>query len=182
MVTANGKTGTSLSNLFEQTKDQHTAKSLQPGSTATPFSTFFWAAMETMKTTQELVDWSISEAQFADNIEWDMMNNGQIFKGKKVVMSWLKAEGYGSQKEPVVINKIATKEWGVWEYWNIGTLTKEIVEFAKQSGWKFPHDPETLIGRSYKVPVAFIYHINAAGKIDLVREYLDTQSLMEQFK
>jgi len=32
------------------------------------------------------------------------------------------------------------------------------------------------------VPVCFIYHINAAGKIDLVREYVDVGSVIAQFK
>lgn len=52
----------------------------------------------------------------------------------------------------------------------------------RNSSWKFPHDPKTLIGRTYKLPVCFVYHINAQGKIDKVREYLDTSSLMAQFE
>ncbi len=173
----------SLSTLFEETRDQRTGTSLQPGSTATPFSTFFWASMKAMeKTTPEADDWVIAEAQFADDVEWDMMNNGQIRKGKQEVMPWLKAGGYGSHKEPVIICNVATKEWGVWEYWNIGTVTEEIIEFARQSKWQFPADPRSLIGRTYKVPVCFVYHLNAQGKIDRVHEYLDTQSLMAQFE
>jgi hypothetical protein len=178
-----GSPTTSLSTLFEETRDQRTDKSLQPGSTATPFSTFFWAALKaTLKTTPEADDWVIPEAQFADDVEWDMMNNGQIRKGKQEVIPFLKAGGYGSHKDPVAICNVATKEWGVWEYWNIGTLSEEIVDFARQSKWSFPGDPRSLIGRTYKIPVCFVYHLNAQGKIDLVREYLDTQSLMTQFE
>ncbi len=43
------KTNTNLKNpleiLFNETEAQRTGESLQPGSTATPFSTFFWAAL-----------------------------------------------------------------------------------------------------------------------------------------
>jgi len=78
--------------------------------------------------------------------------------------------------------QLATKEWGIWEYWNIGTITEDIIEFAKQSEWPFPGDPRSLVGRRYKVPACFVYHINAEGKIDLVREYLDVGSVMTQFK
>ena len=149
-------------------------KDLEQDSTATSFSTFFWAASHD--------DWATAAAQFADDIEWDMMSNNQIRKGKKEVIPWLKAGKYGSQKEPVVISNRADKEWRVWEYWNIGTLTEDIVEFAKQSEWPFSVNPRSLVGRRYKVPVCFVYYINAEGKIDLVRGYLDVGSVMAQFK
>ncbi|HXY86861.1 MAG TPA: hypothetical protein VEG44_00310 [Candidatus Acidoferrales bacterium] len=100
-------------------------KDLEQDSTTTPFSTFFWAASHD--------DWGTATACFADDIEWDMMSNNQICKGKKEVIQWLKASKYTSQKEPVVISNRADEEWGAWEYWNIGTLTEDAVEFAKQS-------------------------------------------------
>jgi len=149
-------------------------RNLERGSTATPFSTFAWAALKD--------DWATAEAQFADGIEWHMMPNNQIRKGKAEVFSFLKASKYASQKEPVPISNRADKEWGVWEYWNVGTIDEGIVEFAKQSKWPFPGDLRALIGRKYKVPVCFIYHINAMGKIDLVREYLDVASVMTQLR
>jgi hypothetical protein len=68
------------------------------------------------------------------------------------------------------------------EYWNIGTVSEGVVEFAKQSKWSFPGAPHSLVGRTYKVLVCFVYHINTDGKIDLVREYLDVGSLMVQFE
>ena len=46
----------------------------------------------------------------------------------------------------------------------------------------FPGDINSIIGKKYKVPVCFIYHINAKGQIDLLREYLDTASVINQFK
>jgi len=80
-------------------------KDFEQDSTATPFSTFFWATSHD--------DWATATAQFADDVEWDMMSNNQIRKGKKEVIPWLKASKYASQKEPVVISNRADKEWGV---------------------------------------------------------------------
>ena len=147
---------------------------LEQGSTATPFSTFFWAAWKD--------DWTTAEAQLADDIEWDMMPNNQIRKGKAEVLPFLRASKYASAKEPVPILNRADKEWGVWEYWNVGTIDEGIVEFAKQSKWPFPADISTVIGKKYKVPVCFVYHINEHGQIDLLREYTDVGSVMAQFK
>ncbi len=179
------KTNTTLKNpleiLYNETEAQRTGESLKPGSTATPFSTFFWAALSYTHKRVE-ADRLTAEAPLADDIEWDLMNNGQIRKGKKEVTSFLWAGGFGSYKEPVAISNVATKEWGVWEYWNIGTLSEGIIEFARQSKWPFPADAHSLIGRTYRIPVGFVYHINAQGKIDIVRECLDTQSLMAQFQ
>jgi hypothetical protein len=108
-------------------------------------------------------DLTTAEAQLADDVEWDLMPYNHIIKGTKEVIPWLKA-GAASQKEPVVISDLATKGWGVFELWNIGTLTEDTVEFGKQLGWPFPEDPISLIGRKHKVPVCFVYHINAEDR------------------
>jgi hypothetical protein len=151
-----------------------TYEDLEPGSTATPFSRFFWAAYRD--------DWATATAQLAEDIEWDMMSNNQIRKGLTEVMPFLRASKYASAKEPVPILNRADKEWGVWEYWNVGTISAGIVEFAKQSKWPFPADISRVIGETYKVPVCFVYHINAKGQIDLLREYVDVGSVIAQFK
>ena len=148
-------------------------EALQPGSTATPFSTFIWALVSG--------DLATAEAQLTSDIEWDLMPYNHVLKGKEQVIPWLKA-GAASRKEPVAINNVATKEWGVFELWNIGTVTEELVAFGKQQGWPFPEDPNSLIGRRYKVAQCFVYHINAEGKIDLMRQYLDAGSVWAQFK
>jgi limonene-1,2-epoxide hydrolase len=128
-------------------------------------------------------DWRRAETLLNDDIEWDMMPNSQIRKGKKEVMPFLKASWTAANNRiPTVINNVATKEWGVMEYWNIGTISEGVIEFAKQSKWPFVRDLPNLIGRTYKVPVCFIYHINQQGKIDLVREYLDVGSMLTQFE
>ena len=126
-------------------------------------------------------DLTTAEAQLADDVEWDIGPHNYILKGKKEIVPWLKAGG-ASQKEPIVINSFATKEWGVCELWNIGTLTEDAVESGKQLRWPFPGDPNSLVGRRYKVAQCYVYHINAEGKIDLMREYLDAGSLWAQLK
>ena len=126
------------------TQDKITNSNLEQGSTATPFSTFVWAALRD--------DWTTAEAQLADDIEWDMMPNNQIRKGKKDVLLFLKTSKYASKKEPEPISNRADKEWGVWEYWNVGTIGEGIVDFAKQSAWPFPADPSTVIGKEIQNP------------------------------
>lgn len=148
-------------------------EALQPGSKATPFSTFLWAVVSG--------DIATAESQITDDIEWGLIPYNKALKGKDEVIPWLKA-GSQSQKKPTTISNVATKNWGIFEYWNIGTVTEELVKFGNQQDWPWPRDPNALIGREYKVAQCFVYHINAAGKIDLMRQYLDAGSVWAQFK
>ena len=117
----------------------------------------------------------------ADGIEWDQMPYNQKVRGKKDVMKWLTA-GSKSEKKPEVINDVLADKWGVFEYWNIGTATKELIEFGVKQGWPFPNDPTSLIGQTYRVAQCFVYHLDDAGRIDLMRQYLDAGSVWAQFK
>jgi len=117
-----------------------------------------------------------------ENCEWILMPNMKSFKGKKDVVELCKGGKLASDKIPEIMFDIATSEWGVFEYINHGTITKDLSAFAVTSGWQFPTDPSTLVGQQYAVPVCFIYHINEKGKIYLLHEYLDLGSLMKQFK
>ena len=148
-------------------------EALRQGSTATPGSTFIWAAVSG--------DVAVAVAQLADDVEWILMPNNQIIKGKEEAISWLKA-GAAGQKELVAISNLATKEWGVFEFWEIGTFTEDVAAFFKQQGWPFPEDPISLVGRQHKVAKCFVYHLNVEGKIDVVREYLDASSVMAQLR
>ena len=148
-------------------------EALKPGSRATPFSIFLWAVVSG--------DIATAESQITDDIEWGLMPYSKVLKGKGEVIPWLKA-GSASQKEPITISNVATKEWGIFEYWNIGTVTEELVEFGNQQEWPWPRDPKSLLGRKYRVAQCFVYHINPAGKIDFMRQYLDVGSVWAQFK
>jgi ketosteroid isomerase-like protein len=63
---------------------------------------------------------------------------------------------------------------------NRGVITESLSALVATSGRQLASDPSTLVGRKYEVPVCFVYHLNAQGKIYLLREYLDLASLMEQ--
>ena len=120
-------------------------EALQPGSTATPFSTFIWAVVSG--------DVATAEAQLADDVEWDLMPYDHMLKGKEEVIPWLKAGGL-SRKEPVVISNLATRERGVFELWNIGTLTEDVVEFGKQQGGRFRETRAVSLAGATKWPSA----------------------------
>ena len=112
------------------------------GQRATPLSTLIFGVASG--------DMGAVEAQLADDIEWYQMPYNQKVKGKKAVMTWLKA-GSTSEKKPEIINNVLIGKWGVFEYWNVGTATKELIEFGEKQGWPFPRDPRSLIGQKYRV-------------------------------
>jgi hypothetical protein len=149
------------------------SETVKQGSKATPFSTLIWAVASG--------DLATAEAQLADDIEWGLMPYIKVLKGKDEVMLWLKA-GSADQKEPLTITNAATKDWGVFEYWNIGTVSEEVIKFGNEQKWPWPKDPESFLGQKYKVAQCFVYHINSEGKIDFMRQYLDTQSIWAQLK
>lgn len=150
-----------------------TTESLQPGSKATPFSTFLWAVVSG--------DIATAEAQVTDDVEWALMPYSKVLKGKGQVIPWLTAAG-ADKKQPIVITNVATKDWGVFEYWNIGTVSEEVIKLGNAQNWPWPKDPSSFLGQPYRVAQCFTYHLNAEGKIDFMRQYLDTGSVWAQLK
>ncbi len=148
-------------------------EALTPGSKATPFSTFIWAVVSE--------DIAAAEAQITDNIEWALMPYNKVIKGKDEVIPWLRA-GSADQKKPLVITNVATQDWGVFEYWNIGTMSEEVIKFGTEQKWPWPKDPHSYLGQKYRVAQCFVYHINPEGKIDFMRQYLDAGSVWAQLK
>ena len=111
-----------------------------------------------------------------------MMPTGTTFKGKKACMDMCKAGKFGFDRtDPEISFDAATAEWGVMEYMNQGTVTNELSTLAEKTGWQFPQDPSKLVGRKYKVPVCFVYRLNAKRKIYSFHEYTDLASLMKTF-
>jgi hypothetical protein len=109
------------------------------GSTTTPFSTFIFAVVAG--------DVATAEAQIADDIEWGLMPYNKVIKGKKEVIPWLRAAA-ADQKKPVVITNALAKDRGVFEYWNIGTVSEEVIAFGNAQKWAWPKDPKSFLGPS----------------------------------
>jgi hypothetical protein len=148
-------------------------EALKPGSTATPLSALVWAvASEDIATVETLI---------SDDIEWGLMPYNKVLKGKDEVLLMLRT-GSADQKKPITITNVATKDWGVFEYWNIGTVSEELIKYGNEHQWPWPKDPWSLVGQSYRVAQCFVYHINSEGKIDFMRQYLDAGSVWAQFK
>ena len=146
---------------------------LQQGSRATPFSIFLWAIVSG--------DIATAEAQITEDIEWGLMPYNKVLKGRDQVIPWLKAAS-ADQKKPVVISNVATKNWGVFEYWNVGIVSSEVIKFGNEQGWPWPKDPDTFLGQEYRVAQCFTYHLDANGKIKFMRQYLDTSSIWAQLE
>ncbi len=146
---------------------------LTPGSKATPFSTLIWAVVSG--------DIATVEAQITDDIEWGLMPYNKVLKGKEEVLPWFRTAS-ADQKNPIVITNVVTKDWGVFEYWNIGTVSEEVITFGNEQRWPWPKDPKSFLGQKYRVAQCFVYHINPEGKIDFMRQYLDTGSVWAQLK
>ncbi len=149
------------------------SEAVTPGSKATPFSTFIWAVVSE--------DIAAAEVQITDDIEWALMPYNKVLKGKEEVIPWLRA-GSADQKRPIVITNVATRDWGVFEYWNIGTISEEVIKFGTEQKWPWPKDPHGYLGQTYRVAQCFVYHINPEGKIDFMRQYLDAGSVWAQLK
>ncbi len=148
-------------------------EALEPGSRATPFSTFLWAVVSG--------DIATAEAQITDDIEWGLMPYNKVLRGKDQVIPWLKAAA-ADQKEPIVITNAATNDWGVFEYLNIGRVSEEVIKFGNEQQWPWPKDPTSFLGRKDRIAQCFTYHINSQGKTDFMRQYLDTGSVWAQFR
>jgi hypothetical protein len=102
-------------------------------------------------------------------------------KGKNEVIPWLK-DAAADQKEPVVITNAIAKDWDVFEYWNIGKVSDEVIKFGNEQKWLWPKDPKEFLGQKYRVAQCFVYHLNSDRKIDFLRQYLDTGTVWMQFK
>jgi hypothetical protein len=157
-------------------------ETLEPGSTATPSSKLIWAVAAGDIATGDIATVeALYEERVTDDIEWGLMPYNKVLKGKAEVIPMLRA-GSADQKKPVVITNAVADDWGVFEYWNIGTFSEEVMRFGNEQKWPWPRDPTTFLGQKYRVAQCFVYHITPEGKIDFMRQYLDTGSVWAQFK
>jgi hypothetical protein len=127
-------------------------------------------------------DFDTMASTIADDCEWVMMPNMQRFKGKAACAELCKKGKLASDKTPDIMTDFATSEWGVFEYMNNGTITKELVHLGTlDPSFKLSADDSALVGKTYSVAVCFVYRLNAQGKIQQLHEYLDMEGLKKQF-
>jgi len=122
-----------------------------------------------------------AKAQLADDIVWNLMPNGAVLKGKEQVYHFLKPAFLSVEdRRPELLSNVAARDWGVFEYWNVGTVDERVIDFARSCWGSLPADLPNIVGLEFRVPVCFVYHVNAQEKVDLVREYMDTGSFVTQ--
>ena len=129
-------------------------------------------------------------AHFDQNCEWNLVTASKLFRGHAELRTFL-TEGLGAsmtREKPDVRSEFGTDKWGVFEYVSRGKFSKDALRFAHVIGetkasfsTRFGKAVTTLIirlfflGRTFEVPVCFIYHVNELGLIDRVHEYAATR-------
>lgn len=129
-------------------------------------------------------------AHFDQNCEWTLVTASKLFHGHAELRQFL-TEGLGAamtREKPDVKAEFGTDEWGVFEYVSRGRFSKDALHFAHGIGetkasliTRFGKGVTTLIirlffiGRTFEVPVCFLYHVNEHGLIDRVHEYAATR-------
>lgn len=120
-----------------------------------------------------------AKAQLADDVVWNLMPNGAALKGKEQVYEFLKPAFLSvADRRPELLGNVSLGDWGVFEYWNVGTIDERVIDFARSCWGTLPADASGKVGQEFRIPVCFVYHVNAAEKVDLVREYMDTGSFV----
>jgi hypothetical protein len=149
------------------------ADALLNGPGATPFSKLIYHLTR--------AEDEAAEAQMADDIEWILMPTLQSIRGREQTFQAIKAFWMSvRERKPELLNNVANRDWGVFEYWNIGVVDEEVLEIARATWGPLPSDISSIVGQTYKMPVCFVYRINTEGKVDLVREYLDPATFIRE--
>jgi len=128
-------------------------------------------------------DYETASEAFDDECEWLMMSKMRKPKGKKSCIE-LCMQGFNVLDKPLeILFNTSTPDWGVFEYINRGVVTKDLnVLDMYDPDFKHAEDLTLHVGKEYFVAVCFVYHTNSLGKIYLVHEYFDLESLKNQLK
>jgi hypothetical protein len=126
-------------------------------------------------------DWDAVLGYFAPDCAWTLMPPGTVFRGPAEIAAFMKSgfSAAAERKEADVRNEFATSEWGVFEYTSRGVIdAQRAAQFAEKIKAAGPAAGglagQSLEGRTFEIPVCFIYHVNASGQIDKVNEYAAT--------
>jgi hypothetical protein len=128
-------------------------------------------------------------SHFDPSCEWTLVTSSKTFRGHAELRQFL-FSGTGAsmiREKPDVKAEFVSDEWGVFEYISRGRVSKDALQFTEVIGV-----PEVsfiarlgrtlatfffhlfFTGRTFEVPVCFIYHVNSQGLIDRVHEYAAT--------
>lgn len=123
-------------------------------------------------------DWDAMSGYFAPDCTWTLMPPGTVFRGPAEIAAFMKSgfSAAAERQEADVRNEFATSEWGVFEYTSRGVIdAQRAAQFAEKIKAAGPAAGglagQSLEGRTFEIPVCFIYHVNASGQIDKVNEY-----------
>ncbi len=118
------------------------------------------------------------------------MTQGVVFRGRDEVIGFIR-EGFdaaATRDEPEVRNAFSTTEWGVYEYTSRGTVNRNrATAFAKRLSGGRPIITGVVArivglvmgGKTFEIPVCFIYHVDPDGLIDQVNEYVGKRGIPE---
>lgn len=125
---------------------------------------------------------------YDQNCEWKLVTSKKTYHGQLEVRNFI-LSGFSSaiiREEPDIVTEFASGEWGAFEYISRGRVGKNAVKFSNEIDSsinffghikKFAQDKLFGLlfeGKTFEVPVCFIYHVNSKGLIDQVHEYAAT--------
>ncbi len=122
----------------------------------------------------------------APDCQWKLVTSGKVYQGHKALREFLSGGwGGGVERQPEVIAEFGKENWATYEYVSRGRFSKDAVKFVIEIEKKQKH-PLVRLGRivgirllyiflkgkTFEIPVCFIYHANDNGLIDQVHEYV----------
>jgi hypothetical protein len=135
-------------------------------------------------------NWDEVLSYYDPNCEWTLVTSSKTFRGHAELRQFLQG-GLGAsmiREKPDVKAEFGTDEWGVFEYVSRGRVGKDALQFTKVVGapqgsliFRLGKTMATLFfrlffaGKTFEVPVCFLYHVNEQGLIDRVHEYAATR-------
>ena len=118
---------------------------------------------------------------YTDDIEIIEMNTGAVHQGMKK-MHELARLAYGRKGFKQLTHLFATETDACVEYIARADTSQPLTDEEKHSNMHgLDISKAKTIANSVEVPVCFICHFTEAGKIDRVREYWDSATMLRQF-
>jgi hypothetical protein len=127
--------------------------------------------------------WAELDEILAPDCVWSLRTQGAVFQGLDDVVAFIQ-EGFdaaATREEPDVCTDFSAADWGVYEYISRGTIDpSQATRFAKRvipapriiTTALAPILARMLSGKTFAIPVCFVYHVNSDGLIDQVNEYV----------